>query len=66
MKNWKNVLLVGLAALATAAFAARADRGEQGGKKVDKRVFELRTYHAAPGKMEALHARFRDHTCKLV
>jgi NIPSNAP len=26
------------------------------------RVFELRTYHPAPGKLEALHARFRDHT----
>jgi len=34
-------------------------------KKVDTRVFELRTYHAAPGKMKALHARFRDHTCAL-
>ena len=29
------------------------------------RVFELRIYHAAPGKMQALHARFRDHTCTL-
>ena len=28
----------------------------------EDRVFELRTYHAAPGKMKALHARFRDHT----
>lgn len=28
----------------------------------DSRVFELRTYHAAPGKLAALHARFRDHT----
>ena len=26
------------------------------------RCFELRTYTAAPGKLEALHARFRDHT----
>jgi hypothetical protein len=26
------------------------------------RVFEVRTYTAAPGKLEALHARFRDHT----
>jgi hypothetical protein len=26
------------------------------------RVFELRTYTAAPGKMENLKARFRDHT----
>ena len=25
-------------------------------------VFELRTYHAAPGKLDALVARFRDHT----
>ena len=29
------------------------------------RVFEMRTYYANPGKMEALHARFKDHTCKL-
>lgn len=26
------------------------------------KVYELRTYHPAAGKMEALHARFRDHT----
>lgn len=32
---------------------------------VDQRVFEMRTYYAHPGKMKALHARFRDHTCKL-
>jgi hypothetical protein len=31
----------------------------------DTRVFEMRTYYAAPGKLDALHARFRDHTCKL-
>ena len=29
------------------------------------RVFEMRTYYANPGKMEAMHARFKDHTCKL-
>ncbi len=38
---------------------------EQGAKRADARVFELRTYTAAPGKMAALNARFRDHTCKL-
>jgi hypothetical protein len=38
---------------------------EQGGKKVDTLVFEMRTYYANPGKMKALHARFREHTCKL-
>ena len=29
------------------------------------RVFEMRTYYTAPGKMADLHARFRDHTCAL-
>ena len=31
----------------------------------DTRCFEMRTYYAAPGKLDELHARFRDHTCKL-
>src|ERR1700684_2258723 len=31
----------------------------------DSRFFEMRTYHAAPGKLEALHARFRNFTNKL-
>jgi len=31
----------------------------------DTRVFEMRTYHAAPGKLDDLNARFRDHTVKL-
>lgn len=31
----------------------------------NKRVFELRTYTAAEGKLEALHSRFREHTLKL-
>ena len=29
------------------------------------RVFEIRTYTAAPGKLEALKARFRDHTIEI-
>ena len=31
----------------------------------DTRVFEMRTYYAAPGKLDDLNARFRDHTVKL-
>jgi hypothetical protein len=31
----------------------------------DSRVFEMRTYYAEPGKLDALHARFRDHTLRL-
>jgi hypothetical protein len=28
-------------------------------------IYEMRVYYAAPGKLEDLHARFRDHTMKL-
>ena len=31
----------------------------------DGPCYELRTYYATPGKLDELHARFRDHTCKL-
>lgn len=33
--------------------------------KDNEKVFELRTYIAHDGKLDALHARFRDHTNKL-
>ncbi|HQU46088.1 MAG TPA: NIPSNAP family protein, partial [Pirellulales bacterium] len=33
--------------------------------ETDPRVFEMRTYWAAPGKLDALHARFRDHTTRI-
>lgn len=29
------------------------------------KVFEMRTYYTAPGKMDDLHKRFREHTCEL-
>lgn len=29
------------------------------------RIFELRTYYVLPNRMDAMNARFRDHTCKL-
>src|SRR5438270_2856165 len=59
---WLWTIVLGVLAMSLAYHDGAADNGE---KKVDSRVFELRTYHAAPGKMDALHARFRDHTCRL-
>lgn len=29
------------------------------------RVFEIRTYHTFPGRLDALHKRFREHTLKI-
>ena len=36
----------------------------EGKAETKNRVFELRTYAANEGKLEALHARFRNHTTK--
>lgn len=43
--------------LAASLAASAADK--------DPRVFEMRTYFAAPGKLDDLNARFRNHTVKL-
>ena len=56
MKPCCLLIATGLAIVGWVGFAATSDR------KTETRVFELRTYHAAEGKMDALNARFRDHT----
>jgi hypothetical protein len=63
-----GILAVVPAALAgVVAFAASSPLGTSQDKKdqAKTRFFEMRTYIANPGKMQALHARFRDHTNKL-
>ncbi len=42
---------------------ASLQRGDA--KQASTTVYELRIYHAAPGKLEELLARFRDHTTQL-
>ena len=52
-------------AIAAALVARAADApvaGTQAKVEGQHGCFEMRTYHAAPGKLDALHARFRDHT----
>jgi hypothetical protein len=41
---------------------AAAEGSAQAGPADDRVVFELRVYHANEGKLDALLARFRDHT----
>ena len=60
MRTWAKLLLAGLGLVAMGVGAMADEPAIK-----DTRVFEMRTYYAAPGKMTALHARFRDHTCKL-
>jgi hypothetical protein len=51
----RTLLLTTMLATSLPAFAAEPDT----------RCFEMRTYYAAPGKLDDLLARFRDHTVKL-
>jgi hypothetical protein len=54
-------------ALAIVGLVMASGMAQTGGNSVakDSRVFEMRTYYAAPGKLEDLQARFRNHTVKL-
>jgi hypothetical protein len=58
-------LVAGIALMG--AVMAASMWAQSGGSSVakDSRVFEMRTYYAAPGKIEDLQARFRNHTTKL-
>jgi len=60
-------ILISLFALALAASLSSTAQEKSDSPSVakDSRCFELRTYYAAPGKLEELNARFRDHTNKL-
>src|SRR5215472_10742131 len=64
MKYLLGLLILG-AGLLIAARVTEAQNADKGPKKVENRVFELRTYTTAPGKMDALNARFRNHTNRL-
>src|SRR5688500_20394573 len=60
------------AALTVGAFACGTRFGRYVGsptalaaEPAASQFYELRIYTAAPGKLDALHARFRDHTLRL-
>jgi hypothetical protein len=57
MRTCALLCILSVAATALTALAESAPK--------DARFFEMRTYFAAPGKLEALQARFRNHTLKL-
>jgi hypothetical protein len=59
MKTFARAAWVAAWAAAGAGCAARP------AGRPSARLFEIRTYTAHPGKMEALHRRFREHTHRL-
>src|SRR5262245_42024064 len=64
MKTLLLVVLLVAAAVATPA-ADESKTAISPSVAKDSLAFEMRTYYPEPGKLEALNARFRDHTCRL-
>lgn len=67
LTNMKPILTALLLAAVSLTLAAAEPEATLASPSIakDSRCFELRTYHAAPGKLEALNARFREHTCAI-
>jgi NIPSNAP len=59
MRTFAIAMMLGLG-LSASGFAQAPPSTAAGAK-----VYEMRTYYAAPGKLEALHARFRNHTIEI-
>jgi hypothetical protein len=66
MRHKLSILFVGLAVLHFGLLPAAIVRPTVSAEeKVMNRFFEMRIYTTHPGKLEALHQRFRDHTNRL-
>ena len=71
MSQQKMLVATSTVALIALGFAVlpvlRAQDAPDGATKSqgDQRVFELRTYHCHPGRLEALNKRFREHTNRI-
>src|SRR5262249_28299654 len=63
----RAMAIVSLAGLGAAVVGelARSQSGEGATSGPASRVFEIRTYTAEEGKLDALSSRFRDHTMKI-
>ena len=65
MRRASQIVVGALIVTAVAGVAAAQTSGPSPSIAKDSRCFELRTYYALPGRLEALHARFRNHTNRL-
>ena len=70
INSWKldrwTICIVVLASFTAGSLATARLAQLQRVKADGNRVFELRVYHAVPGKLPALESRFRDTTSKLL
>lgn len=65
MKRRTLLQAIPAAALVPTSLWAAAQQDSANSKRAATEVYELRVYHAVPGKLADLLARFREHTIKL-
>ena len=59
------VAILGLAVFGLGYAAGQFSAFESVAQAQGERIFEMRTYTAHPGRLDALNARFRDHTTRI-
>ncbi len=59
------VAILGLAVFGLGYAAGQFSAFESVAQAQGERIFEMRTYTALPGRLDALNARFRDHTTRI-
>ncbi len=59
------VAVLGLAVFGLGYAAGQFTAFESVAQAQSERIFEMRTYTAHPGRLDALNARFRDHTTRI-
>ena len=59
------VAILGLAVFGLGYAAGQFSTFESVAQAQGERIFEMRTYTALPGRLDALNARFRDHTTRI-
>lgn len=59
------VAIIGLVVFGLGYAAGQFSAFESVAQAQSERIFEMRTYTAHPGRLDALNARFRDHTTRI-
>jgi hypothetical protein len=66
MRNPNSMLMVSaLISWAAVFLVGQIGHSQPATENAKPRLFEIRTYTTEPGKLDALHTRFREHTTKL-
>ena len=65
VKNKRFLVTFGLTVFGLGFVAGNVTQFASVAEAQSGQVFELRTYTAHPGRLDALHARFRDHTTRI-